>query len=112
MRYAGISRASERTVCRFRSKSSSSSQSRLRSISMRHERRAPIGDPRDLIPALARAGFYLHRTEGDHHFLRHMLKSNLILTLPNYVGKALRPETILRLLGEAGLKFDDLRHLF
>jgi predicted RNA binding protein YcfA (HicA-like mRNA interferase family) len=59
----------------------------------------PALKPRQVIKALERHGFYIHRTSGSHYILK---KEKLRVTQP-YHSKDLKPGTLKSIIGEAGL---------
>jgi len=53
---------------------------------------------------------YVHHIQGSHYTLRHLLKSDLRVTVP-YHNKDLGPAMVKSILKQAGLTVDDLLNL-
>ena len=70
----------------------------------------PVVTPRQLIRALERAGFNLHRVRGSHHYFRHPDKPGLLISVP-YHGRELKRGTLHAILRQAGLTTEQFREL-
>lgn len=71
--------------------------------------RLPAVKPRQLIRALERNGWRLHRTTGSHHILVHGELERAI-TVPLH-NRELKTGTLLSILRVAGISRDELRGL-
>jgi predicted RNA binding protein YcfA (HicA-like mRNA interferase family) len=65
-------------------------------------RRLPALKPREVIRALERAGFFVHRVSGSHHVLRRVDDPRLRVTVA-YHHKDLKPKTLRSIIQQAGL---------
>ena len=63
----------------------------------------PALKPKQVLRALAQAGFYIHHTEGSHAQLRHNIKIQLRVTVPAHNNFDLPPEIVHSILKQAGL---------
>ena len=63
--------------------------------------RLPTLRPREVIRALERAGFFVSRTSGSHHLMKHQ-KPGLRVTVP-YHATDLKLKTLRSILKQAGL---------
>jgi predicted RNA binding protein YcfA (HicA-like mRNA interferase family) len=69
--------------------------------------RLPRVTGKDALKALQRAGFYVVRTHGSHHYLYHRDKDALV-TVPVHAGRTLAPKTLQSILKQAGLSAEQL----
>lgn len=67
--------------------------------------RLPALTPRQVVRALDRAGFYLHRTSGGHHILKHPNDPRLRVTVPEH-RKDLKRKTLLTIVRQSGLTIE------
>ncbi len=65
-------------------------------------RRLPAVKPREVIRALERAGFFVHRVSGSHHVLRRLNDPSLRVTVA-YHNRDLKPKTLRTIIEQAGL---------
>jgi predicted RNA binding protein YcfA (HicA-like mRNA interferase family) len=56
-------------------------------------RRLPAAKPREVLRALAKAGFFIHHASGSHYVLKHPGKPHLRVTVP-YHNKDLKRKTL------------------
>lgn len=73
-------------------------------------RRLPAVNPKEVIRALERAGFVLHRVKGSHHYLKHPDRPNVVVNVP-YHGKDLRRGTLHAIIEHAGLTIEEFLDL-
>ena len=73
-------------------------------------RRLPAIKPREVIRALERAGFFVHRISGSHYVLRHVDNPALRITIA-YHHKDLKPKTLRTIIKQAGLTEEKLLDL-
>ena len=64
--------------------------------------RLPAAKPKEVLRALARAGFFIHHTSGSHYVLKHPNKPQLRVTVP-YHNKDLKRRTLSSIIEQAGL---------
>ncbi len=64
--------------------------------------RLPAAKPKEVLRALARAGFVIHHTSGSHYVLKHPNKPHLRVTVP-YHNKDLKRKTLSSIIDQAGL---------
>ena len=69
--------------------------------------RLPVCSGRQVIRALHRAGFSLHRVKGSHHGLRHPGPPVRNVTVPVHGAKALKRATLLGIIKQAGLTVEE-----
>jgi predicted RNA binding protein YcfA (HicA-like mRNA interferase family) len=55
---------------------------------------------KEVVAALLKLGFRLHRIHGSHHFLVHEEK-DITVSVPVHAGKTLAPKTLLNVLKRA-----------
>ena len=72
--------------------------------------RLPVITSRQLLRALARAGFFVHRTSGSHFLLRHQTDSKRTVTVP-YHAADIKSGTLRSILKQAGLTVEELIQL-
>jgi predicted RNA binding protein YcfA (HicA-like mRNA interferase family) len=65
-------------------------------------RRLPAAKPREVLRALAKAGFFIHHVSGSHYVLKHPGKPHLRVTGP-YHNKDLKRKTLSSIIEQAGL---------
>lgn len=63
--------------------------------------RLPALRPAKVLKALLRAGFYIHRTKGSHHVLKHPDKPELRVTIPIH-NTDLKRKTLATIVEQAG----------
>jgi predicted RNA binding protein YcfA (HicA-like mRNA interferase family) len=66
--------------------------------------------PRDVVRALQRAGFTVHRIKGSHHHLRHPDKLHLRVSVPMH-QRDLPPGTLRAIIRQADLTVDEFLDL-
>jgi predicted RNA binding protein YcfA (HicA-like mRNA interferase family) len=64
---------------------------------------------KQLIAALARAGFTVTRIKGSHHFLKHPDGRRTVI--PVHAGEAIGPGLLSQILRDCELSRDDLEKL-
>ena len=64
--------------------------------------RLPALRPRDVIRALERAGFFVARTSGSHHFMKHPDHPERSVTIASHATD-LKPGTLRAIIKQAGL---------
>jgi len=64
--------------------------------------RLPAAKPKEVLRALARAGFFIHHTSGSHYILKHPNNPQLRVTVP-YHNKDLKRRTLSSIIEQAGL---------
>ena len=69
--------------------------------------RVPSLRGRELIKALARAGFEVVRIRGSHHFLRHT--DGRCTVVPSHSGETIGPGLLSKILRDTELEVADLR---
>lgn len=67
--------------------------------------RLPAAKPREVLRALARAGFFIHHTSGSHYVLKHPDKPHLRVTVP-YHNKDLKRRTLSSIIEQSGLTIE------
>ena len=72
--------------------------------------RLPRITGKDALKALQRAGFYVVRTRGSHHYLYHREK-DVLVTVPVHASRTLAPKTLQSILKQAGLTSEQLTEL-
>ena len=73
-------------------------------------RHFPALRPSAVIKALSRAGFYIQRTKGSHHILKHPDKPQLRVTVPVH-NADLKRKTLATIIEQAGLTRDEFLDL-
>jgi predicted RNA binding protein YcfA (HicA-like mRNA interferase family) len=63
--------------------------------------RLPALEPRQVLRALMRAGFFVHHTTGGHYILKHPSHPELRVTLP-YHNKDLKRKTLASIIDQTG----------
>ena len=71
--------------------------------------RAPRVTGRDLISALAKAGFRDVRVKGSHHFLRH--EDGRATVVPAHSGEVIGPGLLHKILRDCQVTVDQLTDL-
>ena len=71
--------------------------------------RLPSLTGRDVVAALARAGFELIRVKGSHHLLRHV--DGRGTTIPVHAGETIGPGLLARILRDCELTREQFRNL-
>jgi predicted RNA binding protein YcfA (HicA-like mRNA interferase family) len=66
----------------------------------------PSVRPKEVIRALCRAGFFVHRTSGSHCALKHPGKPELRVTVP-YHNKDLKRRTLASIIDQADLTVEE-----
>jgi len=69
--------------------------------------RLPAVTGRELIAALAKAGFQLIRVKGNHHFLRHA--DGRRTTVPMHAGEQIGPGLFAKILRDCELTREQFR---
>jgi predicted RNA binding protein YcfA (HicA-like mRNA interferase family) len=64
---------------------------------------------RELIKALAKAGFAVVRVRGSHHFLRH--KDGRATVVPVHAGETIGPGLLIKILADCDMTRDQLAAL-
>jgi predicted RNA binding protein YcfA (HicA-like mRNA interferase family) len=64
---------------------------------------------KDLIAALAKAGFQVVRIKGSHHFVRH--QDGRATVVPVHAGESLGPGLLLRILRDCDISREKLTQL-
>jgi len=64
---------------------------------------------RELIAALAKAGFEVIRTRGSHHYLRHA--DGRATVVPVHAGETIGPGLMMKILRDCEFTRDDLKNL-
>jgi len=72
--------------------------------------RLPVLKPKQVIKALERAGFYIHRQSGSHARLIHKTDHKLRVTVATH-NKDIKPATFKSILKQANLTPDEFRQL-
>ena len=70
----------------------------------------PVLNPRKLLRALKRAGFYVDRTTGSHYILVNSDHPKKRVTLP-YHNRDLAPKTIVSIIKQLGLTVEEFLNL-
>lgn len=70
----------------------------------------PALTSRELLRALAKAGFYVHHQTGSHIQLKHQTDHDLRLTVP-FHSRDLPRAVVRSIIVQAGLSVDELRDL-
>jgi predicted RNA binding protein YcfA (HicA-like mRNA interferase family) len=73
-------------------------------------RRLPTLSAADVVRALGRAGFSVHRIKGSHHHLSNPARPRARPVVPMHRGD-LRPGTLRAIIKQAGLSVDDFLDL-
>ena len=68
----------------------------------------PVLSPKELIKALEKAGFSVHRQKGSHIFLKK-LEPEVRITLVPYHVKDIKKGTLKSILKQADLTVDELK---
>jgi len=72
--------------------------------------RLPRITGKDALKALQRAGFYIVRTHGSHHYL-YPRDKDVLVTVPIHAGRTVAPKTLQSILKQAGLTAERLAEL-
>jgi len=70
----------------------------------------PVIKPREVINALLRGGFYLHRQTGSHARLVHKTRTDLRVTVPVH-SKDIPKGTLRRIIRQADLTVEEFLQL-
>lgn len=70
----------------------------------------PALRPAKVLQALLRAGFYIQRSKGSHHILRHPGKPELRVTVPVH-NTELKRKTLATIIEQAGFALDEFLEL-
>jgi predicted RNA binding protein YcfA (HicA-like mRNA interferase family) len=68
--------------------------------------RLPATTARDLVRALVRLGFEVHRIRGSHHYLRHPDGRSTVV--PVHVGEDIGPGLLAKILRDCKLTREEL----
>ncbi len=68
--------------------------------------RLPRATGRELVAALAKAGFAVVRVKGSHHFLRH--DDGRSTVVPVHAGETIGPGLVGKILADCEMTPDDL----
>jgi predicted RNA binding protein YcfA (HicA-like mRNA interferase family) len=71
----------------------------------------PSVNAKDVLRALQRAGFFVHRSSGSHYVLKHDKDPTLRPVVPYRGSKALRPGTLRSILKQANLTVEEFKKL-
>lgn len=71
----------------------------------------PRLNPRQVLSALLRAGFYIHHQSGSHINLRHNAKEYLHVVVPHH-NRDLAPKTLKSIVLQSGLTTEEFIKLF
>jgi predicted RNA binding protein YcfA (HicA-like mRNA interferase family) len=66
--------------------------------------------PKEVLRALARAGFFIHHTSGSHYVRKHPAKPELRVTVP-FHNKDLKRRTLASIVEQAALITDEFSDL-
>jgi len=69
----------------------------------------PVVSGRQLVKALAKAGYLIDHQQGSHIIMRHQSPPNRRLTIPDH--KEIAKGTLRQIIRESGLTVDDLMRL-
>jgi predicted RNA binding protein YcfA (HicA-like mRNA interferase family) len=70
----------------------------------------PVIRPKELIRALERAGFFVHRVTGSHYILKHPAKLTLRVTVP-FHNRDLKRGTLQSIIKQAGFTNEEFLEL-
>jgi predicted RNA binding protein YcfA (HicA-like mRNA interferase family) len=70
----------------------------------------PAIQPKRLIRALERAGFFVHHVTGSHHILKHPAKPGLRITVP-FHNRDLKRGTLQSIVKQAGFTNEEFLRL-
>ena len=73
-------------------------------------RRLPVLKPREVLRALERGGFVVHRVTGSHYILKHSDRPNLRVTLP-FHRTDLKRRTLESIVEQAGFSAEEFLEL-
>jgi predicted RNA binding protein YcfA (HicA-like mRNA interferase family) len=71
----------------------------------------PALSGKDVLKALLKAGFYVHRTSSSHYVLKHPAKPALRPVVPVHGKRSLKPKTLSSILKQADMSVGELREL-
>ncbi|HBB98720.1 MAG TPA: hypothetical protein DC054_25335 [Blastocatellia bacterium] len=74
------------------------------------KRNLPVVRPRELIRALERAGFFIHRVSGSHYILKHPTRLTLRVTVP-FHNRDLKRGTLQSIVKQAGFTNEEFLKL-
>jgi len=75
------------------------------------KQRLTVIQPRQLIRALKRAGFVIHRVTGSHYILKHPEKPALRVTVP-FHNRDLKSGTLQSIVKQSGFTNEEFLELF
>jgi predicted RNA binding protein YcfA (HicA-like mRNA interferase family) len=70
--------------------------------------RLPAIKPKQVIKALERAGFVIHRIQGSHYQLYHPTEKHLRVTVP-YHNKDLKRSTLHSIIRQSGMSEEEFQ---
>ena len=73
------------------------------------KRSLPVTRPKEVLRALERAGFFIHRVSGSHYILKHPTKPTR-LTVP-YHNRDLKRGTLQSIIKQTGLTNEEFLKL-
>ncbi len=73
-------------------------------------RRLPALKPREVLRALERNGFFVHRVTGSHYILKHAERPALRVTLP-FHRRDLKRRTLESIIEQAGVSTEEFLDL-
>ncbi|GAX60909.1 periplasmic or secreted lipoprotein [Candidatus Scalindua japonica] len=71
----------------------------------------PIIKPKKVIKAILKANFYIHHQTGSHVQLRHIIKTNLRVTIPRHDRFDMPRHVLKSILRQAELSVDEFLEL-
>ena len=71
----------------------------------------PVLTAREVLRALAKAGFVEKRVSGSHYLLVHQNDAARAVTVPYHGARDLKPGTLRSIIRQAGLSIEELRAL-
>ena len=72
--------------------------------------RLPAVKPAQVLRALQRAGFYICRIRGSHHYLKHGSKPDILVCVPLHTAD-LKRGTLQSIIDQTGLSVDEFIEL-
>jgi predicted RNA binding protein YcfA (HicA-like mRNA interferase family) len=73
--------------------------------------RLPVASGKDVVRALARAGFTVDRIVGSHHVLAHPDDPTRAVTVPVHGNRDLKPGTLRSIIRQTGLTVEQFTDL-
>jgi predicted RNA binding protein YcfA (HicA-like mRNA interferase family) len=73
--------------------------------------RLPVVNPKQVIGALAKAGFVVNRIVGSHHVLVYPGDPTRTVTVPVHSARDLKPGTLRSIIRRTGLTVEQFVHL-